>query len=243
MLLRQVNLTIFALLFVPLVALRSIGGPSAMIDSMQTKGMSRSLIPTEASTGARIAAIISALAWGLGYFGQPHILARFMSARSLVKLHQSAWIAMIWVAVSLTGAVVIGLIAIAMFDGYAHGDQEKVFIDMIGRVIHPWLAGVMLAAILSAIMSTSDSRLLVSGFPPAIGLDRTPGSDHHFRNSHDPGSPSPRYYFRHRGLCLGWIRRGFWTSDSFCPVLPSHNLAIGFVRDDCRDTGFGIMET
>ena len=57
---------------------------------------------------------------------------------------------MVWVAISLAGAVVIGLIAIAMFDDYRDGQEEKVFIDMISAVMHPWLAGVMLAAILSS---------------------------------------------------------------------------------------------
>ncbi|MFQ6036538.1 MAG: sodium:proline symporter, partial [Sedimentisphaerales bacterium] len=103
-------------------------------------------------------------AWGLGYFGQPHILARFMSVKSPDKLTESMTIAIIWVFFSLAGAVVIGLVGIGMFDNLAvtEGEHEKVFIYMIDKVMHPWLAGIMLAAILSAIMSTIDSQLLVS---------------------------------------------------------------------------------
>jgi sodium/proline symporter len=71
-------------------------------------------------------------------------------------------IAIVWVALSLGGAVIIGLISIGMFDNLTDGEEEKVFIYMINEVMHPWLAGVMLAAILSAIMSTIDSQLLVS---------------------------------------------------------------------------------
>jgi sodium/proline symporter len=85
-----------------------------------------------------------------------------MSAKSLSKLTESMTIAIVWVIFSLGGAVVIGLIGIAMFDNLADGEEEKVFIYMINKVMHPWLAGIMLAAILSAIMSTIDSQLLVS---------------------------------------------------------------------------------
>jgi len=104
------------------------------------------------------------MSWGLGYFGQPHILARFMSVKSVRKLPESMTIAIIWVFLSLTGAVIIGFVGIGMFENLAveEGEHEKVFIYMIGKVMHPWLAGVMLAAILSAIMSTIDSQLLVS---------------------------------------------------------------------------------
>jgi len=80
----------------------------------------------------------------------------------LLKLKESMVIAIIWVLISLAGAVVVGLIGIAMFDGLGGGDQEKVFIYMIQELLGPLLAGVMLAAILSAIMSTIDSQLLVS---------------------------------------------------------------------------------
>ena len=71
-------------------------------------------------------------------------------------------IAIIWVFISLAGAVIIGLIAIPMFPGLQAGDQEKVFIYMITKTFSPWVGGVFLAAILAAIMSTIDSQLLVS---------------------------------------------------------------------------------
>jgi len=125
---------------------------------MELKNVSSSLLPQKAAAGAL--AIVSAMAWGLGYFGQPHILARFMSVKSVNKLAESMTIAIVWVLLSLSGAVLIGFVGIGMFDNLA--DEEKVFIFMISKVMHPWLAGIMLAAILSAIMSTIDSQLLVS---------------------------------------------------------------------------------
>ncbi|HUW20351.1 MAG TPA: sodium/proline symporter PutP [Sedimentisphaerales bacterium] len=156
----QGTLMVLALIVVPTVAYFHSGGVAGIREAMAMKKVSASLIPQ--GGGFPVLTIISAAAWGLGYFGQPHILARFMSVKSIKKLGESMTIAIIWVFFSLGGAVVIGLIGIGMFANLTDGEQEKVFIYMIGRVMHPWLAGIMLAAILSAIMSTIDSQLLVS---------------------------------------------------------------------------------
>ncbi len=153
-------LMVLAVIIVPILAYQKVGGIEVIKESMTLKNISTSLIPR--GTKVPAVTIISTLAWGLGYFGQPHILARFMSVKSIGKLKESMSIAIVWVFISLTGAVIIGLIGISMFDGLADGEQEKVFIYMINRLFNPWVAGVMLAAILSAIMSTIDSQLLVS---------------------------------------------------------------------------------
>ena len=155
----QGSLMLIAIIAVPAAAYFSSGGTSSITEAMQTKGISTSLVPTGQWP---VLAVLSASAWGLGYFGQPHILARFMSAQSLTKLRESMSIAIVWVLLSLGGAVVVGLIGIAMFNGLSGGEEEKVFIYMIKDTLGPWLGGVMLAAILSAIMSTIDSQLLVS---------------------------------------------------------------------------------
>lgn len=154
----QGSLMVLALIIVPAVAYFNVGGidtiRKAMIHSQ------KGLLPQ--GNGLTFLMIISMMGWGLGYFGQPHILVRFMSAKSLGKLTESMTIAIVWVILSLGGAVVIGLVGIGMFGNLAGGEEEKVFIYMINKVMHPWLAGIMLAAILSAIMSTIDSQLLVS---------------------------------------------------------------------------------
>ncbi len=155
----QGTLMVLALVVVPAVAYTRAGGVARIREAMATKEISASLIPQE---GIAVLAIASAMAWGLGYFGQPHILVRFMSARTLTKLSESTAIAIVWVFVSLTGAVVIGLIGIGLFESLPGDDEEEVFLVMIADVMHPWLAGIMLSAILSAIMSTIDSQLLVS---------------------------------------------------------------------------------
>jgi len=153
-------LMVAAIVLVPALAYFDVGGIEPIRAKMAARSISTSLIPV--TDKFPFLAIISAAAWGLGYFGQPHILARFMSAKSLTKLKESMKIAIVWVFLSLAGAVVVGLIGIGMFDNLAGGDEEKVFIYMIEKLFNPWVGGVMLAAILSAIMSTIDSQLLVS---------------------------------------------------------------------------------
>ncbi|MHC4571639.1 MAG: sodium/proline symporter PutP [Planctomycetota bacterium] len=156
----QGSLMLLALIVVPAVAYHNVGGIGAVREAMVLKGIRSSLIPEGGNLPALV--IISAMAWGLGYFGQPHILTRFMSVKSVGKLTESMTIAVIWVFISLAGAVIVGFIAIGMFDNLTGGEEEKVFIYMISKLFNPWIGGIMLAAILSAIMSTIDSQLLVS---------------------------------------------------------------------------------
>lgn len=149
-------LMFFAITIVPIIAYGEVGGMSSIIEITAESGISLSLMPE----GITFAAVISALAWGLGYFGQPHILARFMGIDTIKKIAPARKIAVIWVAISLTAAVLVGIIAVPMFPNIA--DSEKVFIEMIAAIFNPWLGGILLAAVLSAIMSTIDSQLLVS---------------------------------------------------------------------------------
>jgi sodium/proline symporter len=151
---------VLALIVVPAVAYLKVGGAESISQAMKLKEISTSLLPAKGTAG--LLAIVSMMAWGLGYFGQPHILTRFMSVKSIAKLPESMTIAIVWVFISLGGAVIVGFVGIGMFDNLTGGEEEKVFIYMISKVMHPWLAGIMLAAILSAIMSTIDSQLLVS---------------------------------------------------------------------------------
>ncbi|MHC4546397.1 MAG: sodium/proline symporter, partial [Planctomycetota bacterium] len=156
----QGSLMVLALIVVPAVAYLKVGGAESISQAMKLKEISTSLLPAKGTAG--LLAIVSMMAWGLGYFGQPHILTRFMSVKSIAKLPESMTIAIVWVFISLGGAVIVGFVGIGMFDNLTGGEEEKVFIYMISKVMHPWLAGIMLAAILSAIMSTIDSQLLVS---------------------------------------------------------------------------------
>ncbi len=152
----QGSLMFVAILFIPIAAFFKTGGIHEIHLAMEAKKISAGLIPRNESIP--VLAIFSAMAWGLGYFGQPHILARFMGIKSIDKIPRAMTIAIVWVLISLTGAVLAGLIGIAIFDTL--DDKETVLIYMIGK-LSPWIGGILLAAILSAIMSTIDSQLLV----------------------------------------------------------------------------------
>ncbi|EHD4526483.1 sodium/proline symporter PutP [Campylobacter upsaliensis] len=149
-----------ALIIVPLVMLSNLGGYEAAISIVQE------IKPQNLSMGEGVSllTIISALAWGLGYFGQPHILVRFMSIRSTKEIPTATIVGISWMVISLIGACFIGILGIA----YVHKfnltlqDPEKIFIVMSQLLFNPWIAGILLSAILAAIMSTASSQLLVS---------------------------------------------------------------------------------
>ncbi|MCH8507017.1 MAG: sodium/proline symporter PutP [Ectothiorhodospiraceae bacterium] len=117
---------------------------------------------TRVLQGMTALGMISLLAWGLGYFGQPHILARFMAIRSEHDVPKATAIGMSWMILALIGAVATGYMGIAYFADAPLEDSETVLIELIRALFNPWVAGVLMAAILAAIMSTIDSQLLVS---------------------------------------------------------------------------------
>nr|AAL58394.1 proline permease [Vibrio vulnificus] len=110
-------------------------------------------------------AIISLVAWGLGYFGQPHILARFKASRTNRELGTARRIAVGWTALSMAGAILVGLVGLVWVNGHSGTElarRRKNFMLLVNTVFHPVIAGILLAAILAAVMSTADSQLLVS---------------------------------------------------------------------------------
>lgn len=108
--------------------------------------------------------IISAMAWGLGYFGQPHIIVRFMSVRSVKDMPTARRIGMSWMIVAAIGAVGTGIFGAAYTyeNNIVVDDPETIFLILSELLFHPLIAGFLLAAILAAIMSTISSQLLVS---------------------------------------------------------------------------------
>ena len=111
-------------------------------------------------------AIISDLAWALGYFGMPHILVRFMAIKDAKSIKKSAIIAIVWVLISLGAAVLIGILGRLYLDGQginlAAAEQELIFIKVVKMLFPGIFAGIFLSAVLAAIMSTADSQLLVT---------------------------------------------------------------------------------
>lgn len=149
-----------ALLVVPIVALTHVGGVEGMTETVRAVDPSR-LDPLRDLTAV---GLVSALAWGLGYFGQPHIIVRFMAIRSVRDVPAARSIGMSWMALCLLGALGTGLagLAYATRTGLAVDDPETIFIILSDVLFHPLVTGFLLAAILAAIMSTISSQLLVS---------------------------------------------------------------------------------
>lgn len=150
---------LIALVLVPVVTLFDLGGVSTTIHNINTANPS--LLSFQAFS---VVAVISAMAWGLGYFGQPHIIVRFMAIRSIKDLLTARRIGMSWMITSIIGTVGVGLAGAAYIsaNGMSLQDPETIFIVLANTLFHPWVTGFLLAAILSAIMSTISSQLLVS---------------------------------------------------------------------------------
>ncbi|MDW9424383.1 sodium/solute symporter, partial [Yersinia enterocolitica] len=117
--------------------------------------------------GLNLVAIFSLLGWGLGYFGQPHILARFMAADSHRTIRSARRISMTWMILCLAGTIAVGFFGIAYFEnnpqyaGSVTQNGERVFIELAKLLFNPWIAGILLSAILAAVMSTLSCQLLV----------------------------------------------------------------------------------
>ena len=158
----QGALMFFAIIVVPVGAYFNAGGIDGISAAMDAREISLNIFRYAKVLSFPV--IISGLGWGLGYFGQPHIIVRFMSIDSADELWKSRIVAMIWVIISLLGAIAVGVTGIGVFLNVSEmgGDAEKVFIFLIDKLFNPWLAGILYAAILSAIMSTISSQLLVS---------------------------------------------------------------------------------
>ena len=166
----QGTLMIVALLAVPIVALFIMKDQGLTVSQgLMDNGVENVESFTGFFTGTTATSIISGLAWGLGYFGMPHILVRFMAVKNEKEMTKSKAVAISWVTLSLVFACVIGVVGRAFmnFDAIKEAGEERIFIEMITRVftedIHAsFIAGVFLCGILAAIMSTADSQLLVS---------------------------------------------------------------------------------
>jgi sodium/proline symporter len=150
-------LMFLALIIVPWIAIDALGGWDEATDLVAaTEGAYNDVYKEMTTLG-----IISLMAWGLGYFGQPHILARFMAIRSAADVPTARLINMAWMIFGLYGAIFTGYAGIAYFADAPLDNPETVFIQFCQVLFNPWVSGFLLAAILAAIMSTIDSQLLV----------------------------------------------------------------------------------
>ena len=157
----QGMMMLFALLLVPIIGFGKTGGPAETFDSV------RAIDPTllDLFKGTTVLGIISTAAWGLGYFGQPHIITRFMAITTVKETKSARRIGMGWMIFSLIGTMLTALIGLAYFKQNPDvklENPEAVFIELGQLFFHPLFAGLMLAAVLAAIMSTISSQLIVT---------------------------------------------------------------------------------
>ncbi len=159
----QASLMCLALIITPLAVMYDLGGWSGTIDLIRNTDATH----LNMLQGQTFIGVVSLLAWGLGYFGQPHILVRFMAAKSAKVMPQACKVSMTWLVFCQAGAVAAGFFGFAFFT--AHPDmagpvvtnQERVFMVLSTTLFNPWIGGILLSAILAAVMSTLSCQLLV----------------------------------------------------------------------------------
>lgn len=159
----QATLMLFALVLAPIMVIVSNGGFDQSLAIIERVNPER----LEWVGKGGVIAIVSAMAWGLGYMGQPHLLARFMAADSVSTMRPARRIGMTWMTLCLVGSLAVGFFGIAWFGANpaladeVNANSERVFILLAGQLFNPWIAGILLSAILAAVMSTLSCQLLV----------------------------------------------------------------------------------
>lgn len=159
----QASLMCIALIVTPVAVMIDLGGASAA--TSQVAAINPDMLSM--MNGQTTIGIISLLAWGLGYCGQPHILVRFMATRSIRVIPNARRISITWMIFCLAGSVAAGFFGAAFFAGHPElagavtENHERVFIELAKALFNPWIAGVLMSAILAAVMSTLSCQLLV----------------------------------------------------------------------------------
>lgn len=156
----QGSLMFLVLVMVPIVAFMYLGiDPGTFVTKV--KHIDPALF--DVLRGTSLSTIIGFLAWGLGYFGQPHIIVRFMAIKSAKELKSARRIGISWMAIGLIGSMASGLIGLVYFTSINQPlkDPEMVFLRLGDVLFHPFITGIILSTVLAASMSTISSQLLV----------------------------------------------------------------------------------
>ena len=157
----QATLMIFALIITPIIILTDIGSVQEANELVSLKSVNMSNI----LSGTTVIGLISLAGWGLGYVGQPHILVRFMAASTVRGMGGARRISISWMIFCLLGSVLVGYYGVAFAARHPEieiKDPEQIFIIVTQVLFSPWIAGILLSAILEAIMSTLSCQLLVA---------------------------------------------------------------------------------
>ena len=159
----QAAMMCVALVVTPIVVMNELGGFSETIGKVSAIDVSM----LDMFKGQTAVGIASLLAWGLGYFGQPHLLVRFMATKSIKVIPAACRTSIVWMVFCLAGAVSVGFFGCAYFAEHITqgtsviANPELVFIVLTQVLFNPWIAGILMSAILAAVMSTLSCQLLV----------------------------------------------------------------------------------
>lgn len=148
-----------AVLLVPTLATLISGGFAGIELAASSQEINLQLIPDWSGTTLLLIAN-TAIAWGFGYFGQPHILNKFMAIKHPNELYKAKWISSVWQTLALGSAVWVGLVALAYFPSGVE-NSELIFVQMVQDIFHPYFGGFILCAILAGTISTIDSQIIV----------------------------------------------------------------------------------
>ncbi len=158
----------FTALIMPLMAISNIGGFTQLFEKL-SMASSDFLSLSAGNIGlSALGLIVGHLGIGMGYFGQPHLLSRFISVKDLKTLEKSRIYALIWFCIVFTGMWLLGIAGHFMIEDLSN--NENIFFRISNEVFHPAIQGVLLAAVISAIMSTADSQILVCSSSISIDL-------------------------------------------------------------------------
>lgn len=152
---------LIVILVVPAIAFTQISGWDSIVQIAHQKQIPLTLLEVN-NFESIFTGVLLALGWGLGYFGMPHIITKFMSIQDVKEMYKSKWLGMSWQLVTLVAAMFVGFIGIAYFpEGLAK--PEMVFVEIVKSLFHPFIGGFILCAVIAANMSTMDSQILVCG--------------------------------------------------------------------------------
>ena len=162
----QALLMLFAIIIVPLAALGHInGGWDSMINIVNSQVENFTSLGWDGGKPITAVVLVSCLAWGLGYFGMPHIIVRYMAIKNPEEVKIARRVGTAWIILALIGAALIGMIgrAWAVSNGIVVTNPERIFLEIIGSgMFFTFIAGILYAALMAAVMSTADSQLLVA---------------------------------------------------------------------------------
>lgn len=156
----QGNFLLVAIIITPLIALTKINGFNDINSAAHLKNVSLSIIPSWSFEGLK-EIFFTAAGWGLGYFGQPHILTKFMGIHDVKKIRNAQWVGIGWQIITLFASICVGLIGLAFYkEGIA--DSQLIFVEMVRNLFPVFIAGLILCAIIAAAINVMSAQVLVS---------------------------------------------------------------------------------